>query len=79
MPPLALLADIAACMAFLTRAPVTTAGLDGDRGLARSAWAFPVVGALVGGLGAVVYAIAASMLEESRFVDLRSDLKYTQD
>ena len=61
MPPLVLLADITACMAFLTRAPVTTDGLDGDRGLARSAWAFPVVGALVGGLGAVVYAISAGL------------------
>ncbi len=58
MRPLVPLTDIAACLAFLTRIPIGVAGLDSGRELARSAWAFAVVGALVGGIGAVVYAIA---------------------
>ena len=61
MRPLVLLADIAACLVFLTRipiGPIGVAGLDSGRKLARSAWAFAIVGALVGGIGAVVYAIA---------------------
>ncbi len=58
MRPLVLLSDITACLAFLTRIPLGVAGLDGGRALARSAWAFAIVGALVGGIGAVAYAIA---------------------
>ncbi len=53
-----LLADITACMVFLTRIPIGVAGLDTGRALARSAWAFGLVGALVGGIGTVVYAAA---------------------
>ncbi len=53
-----LLADITACLAFLTRIPLGAANLDTGRALARSAWAFGIVGALVGGIGTVVYAAA---------------------
>ena len=42
-------------LAFCTRLPVT-APKDGN--LARAAWSFPVVGALIGALGAVVYWLA---------------------
>ena len=56
-----LLADISACMVFLTRLPIRVTGLDPDRQLARSAWAFPVVGVAIGGVGGVVYAIAAAV------------------
>lgn len=55
------LKDIAACMMFLTRIPLNVAGLDRERLLAESAWAFPVIGALVGGVGGIVYAIAVSL------------------
>ncbi len=51
------LADITACLVFLTRIPLGAAGLDTGRELARSAWAFGIVGALVGGIGMVVYAV----------------------
>ncbi len=59
MRPLVLLADITACLVFLTRIPIGVAGLDAARPLARSAWAFGVVGAVVGGIGAAVHAIAS--------------------
>ena len=55
------LADITACMAFLTRIPVRLAGSNTGRNLAQSAWAFSIVGALVGGVGTVVYAIAVGL------------------
>ena len=58
MRPYVLLTDITACLVFLTRIPLAVAGLDAERKLARSAWAFGIVGVLVGGIGAVVYAIA---------------------
>ncbi len=58
MRPLVLLADITACLVFLTRIPLGAAGLDTGRALARSAWAFGIVGALVGGIGTVFYAVA---------------------
>ncbi len=56
-----LLADITACLAFLTRIPIGVAGLDTGRALARSAWAFGIVGALVGGIGTVTYAVAVGL------------------
>ncbi len=52
------LADITACLAFLTRIPLGAANLDTGRALAGSAWAFGIVGALVGGIGTVFYAVA---------------------
>jgi adenosylcobinamide-GDP ribazoletransferase len=55
------LADITACLAFLTRIPLGAVELDTGRELARSSWAFGIVGALVGGIGAAVYAIAAGL------------------
>jgi adenosylcobinamide-GDP ribazoletransferase len=61
MNPHVLLADVSACMVFLTRLPIRVTGLDPDRQLARSAWAFPVVGVAIGGFGGVVYAVAAAV------------------
>ena len=52
-----LLSDISASLVFLTRIPLAISGIDPDRPLSESAWAFSVVGALVGGIGAVIYAI----------------------
>ncbi len=59
MPRLVPLTDITACLVFLTRIPFGGGGLDAGRKLARSAWAFGVVGAVVGGIGAAAYAAAA--------------------
>ncbi len=56
-----LLKDITACLAFLTRVPLNAAGLDPERPLAESAWAFPVIGALVGAIGGIVYAIFVAL------------------
>ena len=55
------LADITACVAFLTRIPICLSGSDTERNLAHSTWAFSIVGALVGGVGAVVYAVAVGL------------------
>ena len=55
------LADITACVVFLTRIPIGVAGLDTERELAQSAWAFSIVGALVGGVGTVIYAVAVGL------------------
>ena len=55
------LTDITACLVFLTRIPLGAARLDTGRELARAAWAFGIVGALVGGIGAAVYAIATGL------------------
>ena len=52
------LADISACLIFLSRLPLRVDGLDHGRRLAASAWAFPVIGALLGGIGGVVYVLA---------------------
>ena len=55
------LSDITACVAFLTRIPIRLSGSDTGRNLAQSTWAFGIVGALVGGVGAVVYAVAVGL------------------
>lgn len=51
------LRDIGVCVSFLTRVPLTPTGDAEIRPLARCAWAFPVVGVLIGVVGGVVYAI----------------------
>ena len=58
MRPISPLTDITACLVFLTRIPFGGGGLDAGRKLARSAWAFGIIGALVGGIGATVYVSA---------------------
>ena len=58
---LILLADITTCVTFLTRIPICLAGLDTRRDLAKSAWAFSIVGALVRGVGTVVYSVGVGI------------------
>jgi adenosylcobinamide-GDP ribazoletransferase len=59
------LADAKACLGLLTRIPVTIGetgdGHDTRVQLARASWAFPVAGALIGIIGATVFA-GASLL-----------------
>jgi adenosylcobinamide-GDP ribazoletransferase len=50
-----LITDLGTGLAFLTRLPVRGAALGGDAGLARATWTFPMVGALVGAVGALAY------------------------
>src|SRR4051794_11796155 len=50
------LADLATAFAFLTRLPVGRWAMRGsDEALRSSTWAYPVVGAVVGGLGGLAY------------------------
>ena len=53
-----LLSDVSASLVFSTRLPLPIAGIEPDRSPSESAWAFSVVGALAGGVGAAVYALA---------------------
>ncbi|RMB08726.1 adenosylcobinamide-GDP ribazoletransferase [Eilatimonas milleporae] len=56
-----LLADLRAALMLLTRLPVWRLADDGPPDLSRSVWAYPPVGALVGGLGAAVWAAGAGL------------------
>ena len=49
-----LITELGTGLAFLTRLPVRCA-LGGEGSLARAAWAFPIVGALVGAFGALAF------------------------
>jgi adenosylcobinamide-GDP ribazoletransferase len=58
------LAEVKACLGLLTRIPLPNIG-DGDDGdansdLAQASWAFPVIGALIGTIGALVFALAST-------------------
>ena len=53
------LRDLRDALSALTRLPVGPRGDHGARPLAEAAWAFPVVGAVVGGIGGAVFALAA--------------------
>jgi adenosylcobinamide-GDP ribazoletransferase len=55
-----LITELATGLAFLTRLPVRGAS-GGDGSLARAAWTFPIIGALVGAIGALAYWGAASI------------------
>ena len=50
-----------AALQFLTRLPVRTAAAWPDHALAASAPAFPLIGALIGALGGVAFALASSL------------------
>jgi adenosylcobinamide-GDP ribazoletransferase len=56
--PNGLATDLKISILFCTRLPLAHAGPIESGDVARASWAFPVVGALVGGIGALVYAIA---------------------
>ena len=56
------LSDVKVCLGLLTRIPIPGDTDDDTRGqLARASWAFPVVGALIGAIGAVVFALASAL------------------
>ena len=50
--------DLKVCLLFATRIPVPQAEPVGGAEIARASWALPVIGALVGLAGALVYAVA---------------------
>jgi adenosylcobinamide-GDP ribazoletransferase len=50
-----LAADLAISVAFCTRLPLAQSAPTEGRDVARASWAIPVVGALVGGMAALVY------------------------
>jgi adenosylcobinamide-GDP ribazoletransferase len=53
-----LITDLTTSLAFCTRLPWVHSPAVEEPDIARATWAFPVVGALVGGLGALVYWLA---------------------
>lgn len=53
-----LITDLTTSLAFCTRLPGVHSPAVEEPDIARASWAFPVVGALVGGLGALVYWLA---------------------
>ena len=55
------LAGVKVCLGLLTRIPVSDGGTGEDTRaqLAQASWAFPIVGVLVGALGAVIFAVAS--------------------
>jgi adenosylcobinamide-GDP ribazoletransferase len=53
-----LITDFTTSLAFCTRLPGVHSALVEGADIARASWAFPLVGAVVGGLGALVYWIA---------------------
>jgi adenosylcobinamide-GDP ribazoletransferase len=50
--------ELRASIAFCTRLPFVGASTSSVNAVAGAAWAFPVVGLIVGGIGALVYALA---------------------
>ena len=57
-----LLADIRAAVMLLTRLPVWKGTDDGPPDLSRSVWAYPLVGALVGGIGAAAFTVFRNLV-----------------
>ena len=51
--------DLKLCLLFATRIPLPQAEPVGGAEIARASWALPVIGALIGLAGAVVYAVAS--------------------
>ena len=56
------LADIRAAVMLLTRLPVWKGTDDGPPDLSRSVWAYPLVGALVGGIGAAAFTVFRNLV-----------------
>jgi adenosylcobinamide-GDP ribazoletransferase len=54
-------ADVRTAILFCTRLPLPHATAINSDDVAQASWAFPVAGALVGGAGALTYAIAAAI------------------
>ena len=53
-----LITDFGTSLAFCTRLPLVHSALGEGTGIARASWAFPLVGAVVGAFGALVYWLA---------------------
>ncbi len=53
--------DLLAALTFLTRLPLHRAMSEAPASLADAAWAFPLVGVVVGAIGALAYSIAAGL------------------
>ena len=53
-----LITDFTTSLAFCTRLPLVHSALSRGGGIARASWAFPLVGAVVGAFGALVYWLA---------------------
>jgi len=53
-----LITDFTTSLAFCTRLPLVHSGFTEGAGIARASWAFPLVGAVVGAFGALVYWLA---------------------
>lgn len=49
-------AECGLAIGFLTRIPLRSSWLSGRDGLASAVWSFPIVGAIVGGCGGIVFA-----------------------
>lgn len=63
-----LLGDIRLCLGLLSRIPLPDRtsderddGKDSGADIARASWAFPAVGALIGAIGAVIFALASQL------------------
>ncbi len=52
--------DLKTGLAFLTRLPLVHSAQATGAGVARAAWTFPIIGALVGALGALAYWLAGA-------------------
>ena len=61
MPFAHYLVDIAACLRRLTRLPLPADPAEEDRPFAESCWAYPVIGAAVGGAAAVAWLAAQGL------------------
>ena len=53
-----LITDFGTSLAFCTRLPLVHSAIGEGTGIARASWAFPLVGAVVGAFGALVYWLA---------------------
>src|SRR5215468_917668 len=53
-----LITDVKISILFCTRLPIHNSAAIESRDVGRASWAFPIAGALVGGAGALVYAVA---------------------
>jgi adenosylcobinamide-GDP ribazoletransferase len=53
--------DLKTGLAFLTRLPLVGTAPSAGSDIARASWAFPIVGAIVGALGALIYWLAHSL------------------
>ena len=56
-----LITDFTTSLAFCTRLPLVHSAFGEGADIARASWAFPLVGAVVGAFGALVYWLADAL------------------